>query len=153
MISLITAVSNNGVIGRKGRLPWHISEDLKNFKKLTENNVVIMGRKTYDSIGKPLPNRINIVVTRDKSKHIDGCIVVNSVEDALRKAGSGREVFIIGGGEIYKKSLNFVDKIYLTKIHQDIEGDTYFPTLNDNWKEIRREDKKGYSFITYDFFR
>lgn len=153
MISIIAAVSSNGVIGKEGKLPWYIPEDLKHFKKLTSGNVVIMGRKTYESIGKPLPNRVNIVITRDKNKIINGCITVNSIEEAIRKAGNDKQIFIIGGGEIYKKSLNFANKIYLTKVHQNIEGDTYFPTLNENWKEIRREDKKGYSFITYDFFR
>jgi dihydrofolate reductase len=153
MISVIAAVSENGVIGREGKLPWYIPEDLKHFKKLTSGNVVIMGRKTYESIGKPLPNRINIVITRDKNKIIDGCITVNSIEEAIKKAGNDKQIFIIGGGEIYKKSLNFANKVYLTKVHQVIEGDTYFPTLNKNWKEVRREDKEGYSFITYDFSR
>lgn len=153
MISIIAAVSENGVIGKDGELPWHIPEDLKHFKNLTSGNVVIMGRKTYESIGKPLPNRLNIVITRDTSKHINGCITVNSIEEAIRKASSDKEIFIIGGGEIYKKSLKFANKIYLTKIHQHIEGDTFFPTLSNYWKEVEREDKEGYSFITYDFFR
>jgi dihydrofolate reductase len=153
MISIIVAVSENGVIGKEGKLPWYIPEDLKHFKQLTSGNVVIMGRKTYESIGKPLPNRLNIVITREKNSVIDGCITVNSIKDAIRKAGTDKEIFIIGGGEIYKKSLKFADKVYLTKIHQTIEGDTHFPTLSDKWKEINREDKNGYSFITYDFSR
>ena len=110
-----------------------------------------MGRKTFESIGKPLPDRLNIVITRDKSKIYDGCIVVNTIKEALKKAGNDKEIFIIGGGEIYKKSLNFANRIYLTKVHQTIEGDTYFPTLKEWWKETEREDKEGYSFITYDF--
>ncbi len=153
MISIIVATSENGVIGRDGKLPWHIPGDLKHFKSLTTNNVVIMGRKTYESIGKPLPNRLNIVITRDKNKTYEGCITVNSIENAIRKAGTDKEIFIIGGGEIYKKSIKFVNKVYLTKVHQHIEGDTYFPTLNERWKEVEREDKEGYSFITYDFSR
>jgi dihydrofolate reductase len=153
MISLIAAVSENGVIGKDGKLPWYIPEDLKHFKKLTTGNVVIMGRKTYESLIKPLPNRVNIVITREKGKTFNGCITVNSIEEAIRKAGNDKEIFIIGGGEVYKKSLKFANKVYLTKIHKHIEGDTYFPTLNKNWKEIEREDKEGYSFITYDFSR
>jgi len=153
MVSIIAAMSENRVIGRDGKLPWYIPEDLQHFKKLTEGGAVIMGRKTYESIGKPLPNRLNIVITREKDKTINGCITVNSIKDAISKANSEKKIFIIGGGEIYKKSLNFANKVYLTKVHQHIEGDTFFPNLNDRWKEIEREDKEGYSFITYDFFR
>jgi len=153
MVSIIAAMSENRVIGRDGKLPWYIPEDLQHFKKLTEGGAVIMGRKTYESIGKPLPNRLNIVITREKDKTINGCITVNSIKDAISKANSEKKIFIIGGGEIYKKSLKFASTVYLTKVHQDIEGDTYFPELNDKWKEVEREDKNGYSFIRYDFFR
>lgn len=153
MVSIIVAVSENGIIGKDNDLPWKISEDLKRFKKLTKGHPVIMGRKTHESIGRILPDRLNIVITRDKDVSYNGCITVNSISDAIRKAGNDKEIFIIGGGEIYKKSLGFVDRIYLTKVHQTVEGDTYFPTLNSDWKETNREDKDGYSFITYDFSR
>lgn len=153
MVSIIVAVSENGIIGKDNDLPWKISEDLKRFKELTKGHPVIMGRKTHESIGRILPDRLNIVITRDKDVSYNGCITVNSISDAIRKAGNDKEIFIIGGGEIYKKSLGFVDRIYLTKVHQTVEGDTYFPTLNSDWKETNREDKDGYSFITYDFSR
>jgi dihydrofolate reductase len=149
MISLIVAKSKNNVIGRKGTLPWYIPEDLKHFKNLTQGNTVIMGRKTYESIGKSLPNRTNIVISRDENFKCDGCIVVNNITDAIRKCGGNKEIFIIGGGEIYKKSIIFANRIYLTQIDQEIEGDTYFPELTDDWVETEREDKEGYSFLTY----
>ena len=112
------------------KLPWYIPDDLKRFKKLTSDKVVIMGRKTYESIGKPLPNRLNIIVTRNKKLTIPGCIVVNSLTQAIEKAGNNKEVFIIGGGEIYKESINFTNKIYLTKVHLEVKGDTTFPEIN-----------------------
>jgi dihydrofolate reductase len=151
MVSLIVAVSENGVIGVDNKLPWYIPDDLKRFKRLTSGNVVIMGRKTYESIGKPLPNRLNIVISRNGDLIIDGCLVVNSVEKAIQKAGSDKEIFIIGGGEIYRKSIIFADKIYLTKVHTVIEGDTTFPEIDmeNGWVEVDREEKEGYSNITY----
>tara|TARA_Y100000389_G_C17464848_1_gene524624 strand:+ start:1466 stop:1930 length:465 start_codon:yes stop_codon:yes gene_type:complete len=151
MVSLIAAVSKNGVIGVDNKLPWYIPQDLKRFKELTTNNVVVMGRKTYESIGKPLPNRLNIVVSRNKDLEIDGCLVVNNIPKAIKKAGHDKEIFIIGGGEIYKESLIFADKIYLTKINTVHEGDTTFPKLNEFWVETEREDQEGFSFLTYKF--
>lgn len=151
MISIIVAVSENGVIGVDNKLPWHISEDLRRFKTLTLGNTVIMGRKTYESIGKPLSDRVNIVVSRDKGLTIPGCIVVDSIENAIRKSDKNKDTFIIGGGEIYKNSLNFVDKVYMTRINQEVGGDTMFPKLNENWVETEKEEKDGYSFITYEF--
>jgi dihydrofolate reductase len=127
MVSLIAAVSENGVIGVDNKLPWYIPDDLKRFKKLTSGNVVIMGRKTYDSIGKPLPNRMNIVISRNKDLVIPGCLVVDSMVKAIRKAGTEDNIFIIGGGEIYNQGMVFAERIYLTKIHQEVEGDTTFP--------------------------
>jgi dihydrofolate reductase len=151
MISIIVAVSENGVIGVDNKLPWHISEDLRRFKTLTLGNTVIMGRKTYESIGKPLSDRVNIVVSRDKGLTIPGCIVVDSIENAIRKSDKNKDTFIIGGGEIYKNSLNFVDKVYMTRINQEVGGDTIFPKLNEDWVETEKEEKDGYSFITYEF--
>jgi dihydrofolate reductase len=151
MVSLIAAVSKNGVIGVDNKLPWYIPQDLKRFKELTTNNVVIMGRKTYESIGKPLPNRLNIVVSRNKDLEIDGCLVVDSISKAIKKAGSDKEIFIIGGGEIYRKSIKFADEIYLTRIDTIHEGDTTFPELSEFWVETDREDHDGFSFITYKF--
>jgi dihydrofolate reductase len=151
MISIIAAVSKNGVIGVDNKLPWYIPQDLKRFKELTTNNVVIMGRKTYESIGKPLPNRLNIVVSRNKDLEIDGCLVVDSISKAIKKAGHNKKIFIIGGGEIYRKSIKFAEKIYLTRIDTVHEGDTTFPELSEFWVEIDREDHEGFSFLTYKF--
>tara|TARA_R110000751_G_C13615649_1_gene463910 strand:+ start:240 stop:710 length:471 start_codon:yes stop_codon:yes gene_type:complete len=152
MINIIVATSENNVIGKGNDIPWYIPKDLEHFKKLTTGNTVIMGRKTYESLPKeyrPLPNRINIVITRDKSYQAKGCLVVNSLEDALRKADNDKEIFIIGGGQIYREGLKFAERIYLTKIHNNIEGDTYFPKLNKFWKLVDEEEKSGFSFLTY----
>lgn len=162
MIALIAAVSDNGVIGVDNKLPWYIPDDLKRFKKLTSGNVVIMGRKTYESIGKPLPNRINIVVSRNKDLVIPNCLVVDSMTKAIRKGGTDKDIFIIGGGEIYNSGLIHAKRIYLTKIHQEIDGDTKFPEIEGwdeykdmawGWREIEREEKEGFSYITYEYFR
>lgn len=153
MISIIAAVSENGVIGVDNKLPWYIPDDLKRFKNLTKDNVVIMGRKTYESIGKPLPDRINIVVSRNKNLSIPGCIVVNSFEQAIKKANKNKDVFIIGGGEIYNKGINYAQKIYLTKVHQEVKGDTTFPKIDPDfgWTEVEKEEKEGFSYITYEY--
>jgi len=152
MVNIIVATSENNVIGRGNDIPWYIPKDLEHFKKLTTGNTVIMGRKTYESLPKeyrPLPNRVNIVITRDKSYQAKGCLVVNSLEEALRKSDNNREIFIIGGGQIYREGLKFAERIYLTKIHKNISGDTYFPKLNKFWKLVDEEEKSGFSFLTY----
>lgn len=162
MVSIIVAVSENGVIGVDNKLPWYIPEDLKRFKKLTKGNTVIMGRKTYESIGKPLPDRINIVVSRNKDLNIPGCLVVHSMAQAIKKANKDKDVFIIGGGEIYNSGIVHAKRIYLTKVHQEVEGDTKFPEISEweeykdmawGWSEIEREEKEGFSYITYEYFR
>ena len=156
MISLIVAKSKNNVIGNKGKLPWNISEDLKRFKELTTDNVVIMGRKTYESLpdkSKPLPNRINIIISRDENYTAPNCLVFNDIKTAIRKAGTNKEVFIIGGGEIYKEGLNYADKLYITEVENDVVGDTYFPELNGNWIEVKSEQKEGFKFVDYVYGR
>ena len=152
MINIIVAASLNNVIGKDNKLLWRQSADLKRFKELTTGKTVVMGRKTYDSIGKPLPNRRNIVITR-QSIEIPGCEVVNSLEEALKL---DNEIFIIGGGEIYQKSIILADKIFFTLIQTEVEGDTYFPVLGDEWKieskEVFLKDEKNqfdYQFINY----
>ena len=150
MVSLIVAKSKNNVIGNKGKIPWHIPNDLMRFKGLTYNNVVIMGRKTFESLPedyKPLPNRVNIILSKDKSYKPKCCMVFDSLKKALRKAGSDKEIFIIGGGEIYKEGLKYADKVYMTEVDGEFKGDTYFPKLNSHWKEVNREEKEGYRFI------
>ena len=152
MISLIVAKSKHNVIGDKGRIPWHIPNDLKRFKELTTGKTVIMGRKTFESLPeeyKPLPNRINIVLSTDKTYQTNCCIVTDDLKKALRKAGSDKEVFIIGGEQVYKEGLRYADKIYVTEVDGEFKGDAYFPILNKAWKEVKREEKKGYRFIDY----
>lgn len=148
-------MSKNRVIGDSNSLIWSLPNDLKRFKQLTTGQTVIMGRKTYESIGRPLPNRRNIIITRDENYEAIGCEIVNSLEEALLL--SGEDCFIIGGGEIYKQSLPIADKIYLTLIQEDFQGDTSFPELGDEWVKISREDHESdeknphkYSFIEYE---
>lgn len=155
MIKIIAAMSKNRVIGDSNSLIWSLPNDLKRFKQLTTGQTVIMGRKTYESIGRPLPNRRNIIITRDINYEAIGCEIVNSLEEALLL--SGEDVFIIGGGEIYKQSLPIADKIYLTLVQEDFNGDTSFPELGDDWVKISREDHEvdeknphKYSFIEYE---
>ena len=152
MINIIVAASLNNVIGKDNKLLWRQSADLKRFKELTTCKTVVMGRKTFDSIGKPLPNRRNIVITR-QSIEIPGCEMVNSLEDAIKL---DNEIFIIGGGEIYQKSIILADKIFFTLIKTEVEGDTYFPVLGDEWKIESKEDflkdeknQFDYQFINY----
>jgi dihydrofolate reductase len=156
--SVIVAQSENRTIGINNTLPWHIPADLKRFKSITMGHCIIMGRKTYDSIGKPLPGRTNIVVTRNKSFKIDGCVIVHSLEEAYEYALKINETesFVIGGAELIKQAISDCDKIYLTIIHSTIEGDTFLDPLSNDWKIESTEnylpDEKNnyhYSFINY----
>lgn len=139
MISLIVAISQNRVIGRENKLPWHLPDDLKYFRRITKGNPVIMGRKTFESIGRPLPQRQNIVVSRDPSYLAEGCEVVNSLEQALKAADSEKETFIIGGADLYRQSLELVNRIYLTEVQASVEGDSFFPELGIEWQEVSRQ--------------
>ena len=139
MISIIVAVAENVTIGDKNALLWHISEDLRNFKRITSGHPVIMGRKTYESLGRPLPNRVNVVVSRTTS-HIEGCTVVDSLEKAIAQFPSDEEIFIIGGAQIYAQAMPLADKFYLTVVEHPYEGDTSFPKWNESeWKLIAEE--------------
>lgn len=129
MISIIVAVAENGVIGNNNALLWHIREDLQHFKALTTGHPVVMGRKTYESLGRPLPNRVNVVVTRQELA-IPGCEVVHSLDEALALFGPEEEVFIIGGAQIYAEALPLADRFYLTRVEHPYEGDTRFPEWN-----------------------
>ena len=155
-ISIIVAMSRNSVIGINNELPWHISEDLKNFKKTTLNHCVIMGRKTYDSIGKPLKDRRNIVISRDKTLLIDGAEVVNSLEEAISIVDELSEIFIIGGEQIYLISLPLATHLYVTKVNSNFKGDAFFPDFKQQeWEEVAREDlvsesKLEFSFLKYE---
>src|SRR5258708_7509586 len=126
MISIIVALSENNLIGVNNQLPWRLSADLKRVKAITMGHPLIMGRKTFESIGKPLPGRTNIVITRNKDFKADGCFVVSSLKEAIEKAKDDSEIFIFGGGEIFREALPIVNKIYMTRIHHHFEGDTYF---------------------------
>lgn len=139
MISIIVAVARNGVIGGGNTLLWHISEDLKRFKALTTGHPVVMGRKTFESLGRPLPNRTNVVVTRQHIE-IPGCTVAGSLEEVLALFPAQEEVFVTGGGQIYAQALPLADRIYLTTVMRDYEGDTRFPDWNrSGWTEVFRE--------------
>lgn len=141
MLSIIVAVAENNVIGKDNQLVWHLPRDMKHFKDTTVGHYIIMGRKTFESNGRPLPNRTNVVITRDKNYKAEGCIIVNSLEDAIKEAKGDPETFIIGGGVIYELAMPLVNRIYLTKIHQTFEGDTFFPKINmDEWAEVHRRD-------------
>ena len=141
MISFVVAVSRNGVIGREGGLPWHISSDLKRFKEITMGKPVIMGRKTWESLPrKPLPGRRNIVITRQEGFSAEGAEVAATPEEALRLAGNVPEVAVIGGGEVYRLFWPLVDRLYLTEVDLDVEGDTHFPVPDPSeWREVARE--------------
>ena len=154
-ISIIVAVAENGVIGKDNQLLWRLSEDLKLFKNRTTNHAILMGRKTYDSIGKPLPNRLNIVISRSKDLEIEGCLVVNSLEKAIKLAQNDSdkvEIFIIGGEKIYTLAENLATKLYLTKVRVNIEGDAFFNLKPyENWTLVssdyyKKDEKNEYDF-------
>lgn len=134
IISAIVAMSQNRVIGKDNKIPWHLPADLKYFKKTTLNHHIILGRKCYESIGKPLPRRTNIIVTRNKTFKAEGCVIVNSIGEGLAYARERDEieVFIVGGGEIYRQSIHLWDKLYLTEVEIEIFGDIFFPKIDNN---------------------
>ena len=140
-ISIIVAKSRNNVIGSEGNLPWHIPEDLKKFKSITMGKPMIMGRSTFESIGKALPGRKNIVMTRDKGYQAYGISVAHSLEEALILCEQAREIMIIGGGEIYKLFFGIVNRLYLTNVEKHIDGDVFFPKIDlSKWRIIRKEE-------------
>jgi dihydrofolate reductase len=130
MVSVIVAVANDNVIGGNNSLLWHISEDLRMFKRTTQGHPVVMGRKTFESLGRPLPNRTNVVITRNPDFTADGVVTAGSLEEAVAMFPSQEEVFVIGGGEIYTQAMRLADKFYLTRVYADYEGDVYFPEWN-----------------------
>lgn len=156
MISIIVAADEQNVIGKDNDLIWHLPDDLKFFKQLTSGHTIIMGRKTFESIGRPLPNRINIIITRDREYKAEGCEVVHSLEDALRICQGDDEVFVVGGEQIYRMALPLVDRIYLTRVHHSFEGDRHFLELGDEWKAVEKleheaDDKHAHSFTFITF--
>jgi len=163
-ISMIVAVGENGAIGKDNKMLWHIPEDFKYFKATTMGKPMIMGRKTFDSIGRPLPGRLTIVVTRDENWSADGVVVVHDLDDALKTAQQDAvekgvdEVMIVGGSQIYAQAMDQTDRIYYTEVHQAYDHDASFPSLDKNvWQEVSREDHQGstpdmpdYSFVVFD---
>jgi dihydrofolate reductase len=157
-ISAICAMSENRVIGNHNQLPWHLPADLRHFKKITLGKPILLGRKTYESIGRPLPDRCNVVITRDVHFQAPGCLVVNSIEHALEAVAYSDEVFIIGGALLYHQTLSLIQRLYMTIIHQYFDGDAFFPEINlQEWSEIERvtcqaddNNPYSYSFIVLD---
>jgi dihydrofolate reductase len=140
-VTLIVAVSDNGVIGRDNALPWHLPEDLKRFKRITMGKPVVMGRKTFESIGKPLPGRLNIVVTRDAHYRREGVTVVHGVDDALRAAGAAEQIMIIGGSDLFRLFLPRATRVHLTRVHAEVAGDVFWPALDEKeWSVVGREE-------------
>lgn len=154
-ISIIVAMDTKGVIGKDNELPWRLSADLKNFKQITMGKPIVMGRKTHESIGHVLPGRENVVITRDSSYMAKDCTVLHSIECAYAKYKQLNEIMIMGGAELYAQTIEKADLIYLTEVHADCEGDTFFPVFDrSEWKEVQREDHRAdennefdYSFV------
>ena len=157
MITLIAAAAENNALGKDNDLLWHLPEDFKRFKQITSGHYIIMGRKTFESFPKPLPNRTHIIITRQKEYLADGCLVVHSLEEALEISPQNEEVFIIGGAQIYKQALPFADKIDLTRVHIELDADAFFPEFNTSkWNLVFSEkhvkDEKhqfDFTFETY----
>jgi dihydrofolate reductase len=146
----VVAHDKNRLIGGDNKLLWHLPEDLKNFKKLTLNSVVVMGRKTFESIGKPLPKRLNVVLTRDKDFRPNNCIVYDDIREVIRDFAEEYQVFIIGGGEIYKQFFPHIKRIYVSLVDGEYVGDTYFPEYStEDWKCLFEEQKEGFKLQTW----
>jgi len=154
-ITIVVAIASNNAIGKNNQLLWHLPKDLKHFKDITAGGTVIMGRKTYDSVGRPLPKRRNIIITR-QAIEIEGCEVVSSLEAAIALCSDEQEVFIVGGAEIYRQAMHICNRIYLTIVHHAFEADTFFPEIDyKEWQQTAIEDHEidekhafAYSFIT-----
>ena len=159
MIIVIAAIAKNNALGKDNDLIWHLPADLKRFKKVTTGHYILMGRNTFESIGKPLPNRTTIIITRNKNYFKDGCLIANSLEEAIEMAKEEEKIFIIGGAQIYKETIskNLADRLDITLVHKDFEADVFFPEIDPEiWREDAREDytadeknKLDYSFVTY----
>ena len=153
-IYLVAALAANGVIGAKGKLPWHLPEDLQHFKRLTLGHAVIMGRKTWESIGKPLPGRNNIVLTRRQGYAATGASVASSLDEALSMCAGRDPVFVIGGSDVYRAALPHAAGLVLTEIHRAYEGDARFPEIDRRaWQETERESRVAANGIRFDFVR
>jgi dihydrofolate reductase len=155
ILSVIVAMARNRVIGIRNTLPWRLPDDLRHFKSLTMGHHIVMGRKTYESIGKPLPGRTPVIVTRDQDYRVEGCLTATSIDAAIAACAGDAEIFFVGGAEMYAQVLPRADRLYLTEIQADYEGDAWFPAFDRNdWQETARDrrvspDGLGYDFVTY----
>ncbi len=156
-ISIIVAMDQNSAIGKDNALPWHIPADLKYFKSITMGKPILMGRKTYQSIGRPLPGHENIVLTRDTNWHADGVTIIHHVDDVASLVQGGAELMVIGGAEIYRAMMDKADRLYITEVDLEVEADTYFPPLDGGvWRQVSREDYPAeatipaYAFVVYE---
>lgn len=157
MITIIAAIAENNALGKDNQLIWHLPADLKRFKQVTLNHHIIMGRKTFESLGKPLPNRTSIIITRNKNFNAEGCIVVHTLDEALEAAATDDNPYILGGAEIYKQAIEIADKLDLTFVHNTFNADAFFPKIDTSiWKETSRQhfkadekNKYDYSFVSY----
>ena len=157
-VSIIVAMAENGVIGRDMDLPWHISADLKRFKALTMGHHIVMGRKTFESIGRLLPGRTTVIVTRQSDYQVDGAVIVNSLEAAQAAATDDSELFIIGGGQVYEIALPLADRLHVTRVHMEVDGDTSFPAVDwDQWELVSAErhgaDEKNDHDFTFESYQ
>ncbi|WBX73426.1 dihydrofolate reductase [Tenacibaculum pacificus] len=159
MITIIAAIANNNALGKDNDLIWHLPADLKRFKKVTSGHHILMGRNTFESIGRPLPNRTSVIITRNNDYLKEGCLVAHSLEEAIELSKDETDIFIIGGAQVYKEAIenNLVDKLDICLVHHSFEADVFFPNIDMNiWKEASREDFKAdeknkydYSFVSY----
>jgi dihydrofolate reductase len=157
MVTIIAAVAKNNALGKNNKLIWHLPADLKRFKQVTSGHYVIMGRKTFESLGKPLPNRTNVIISRNKNYKAKGCLVVNSLTEALKAANNDDNPYILGGAQIFIEAMSVTDVLDITLIDHEFEADVYFPEIDKNiWEEISRKDcvadsknKYDYSFVCY----
>lgn len=151
-ISLIVAMASNRAIGLNGQMPWHLSADLKRFKLITLGSPIMMGRKTFEAIGKPLPGRSNIVISRNADYQPPGCLIFTDIDSALRHCSDSPEVFVIGGATLYHALLPVADFLYLTQIDKDFPGDTYFPEIDaKQWRELERENITGDQHVDFSY--
>lgn len=159
MIILIAAVAENNALGKNNDLLWHLPDDFKHFKETTSGHRIIMGRKTFESFPKPLPNRTHIIITRQKDYHYDGCIVVQDLEGAISACPKEEDIYIIGGGEIYKQSISIADKLEITRVHHAFDADVFFPEIDiEKWVLISelfhpKDEKHSFAFTFQTFIR
>lgn len=152
MVTMIAAAAENNALGKDNGLLWHLSDDFKRFKAITTGHYIIMGRKTFESFPKPLPNRTHVIITRQAHYTAEGCIIVDSLEKAIAQVPPNEEAFIIGGGEIYKQAMPFADKIELTRVHESFEADTFFPEIDaSQWRLTNAETHPKDESHKYDF--